>query len=109
MCVERVWLPEGLVPGLLDAGFGESLYEALAGYGLAPQHADQSIRATVVTSEEADLLDVPAHSPALHVARVTYDAAGRTVERAHSVYRGDRYDFQLTVSRQGRPRRIAVR
>ena len=104
MCLERVWLPELLVPGLVDAGVGQSLYDALAGYGLDPQHADQTIRATVVTPEEALLLDVPAHSPALHVSRITYDSLGRAVERGHSVYRADRYDFHLSVSRRGRPR-----
>ncbi|MGV8909853.1 MAG: GntR family transcriptional regulator [Propionicimonas sp.] len=103
MCLERVWLPERLVPGLVDAGIGESLYETLAGHGLDPQHADQTIRATVVTSEEAGLLDVPPHSPALHVSRITYDSLGRAVERGHSVYRADRYDFHLSVSRRGRP------
>lgn len=104
MCLERVWLPELLVPDLIEAGIGESLYDALATYGLDPQHADQTIRATVVNAEEAHLLDVPAHSPALHVSRITYDALGRAVERAHSLYRADRYDFHLSVSRRGRPR-----
>lgn len=104
MCLEHVWLPERLVPGLVEAGVGESLYDALAGYGLDPQHADQTIRATVLTPDEARLLEVPAHSPALHVSRITYDALGRAVERGHSVYRADRYDFHLSVSRRGRSR-----
>ncbi|MEO7375681.1 MAG: GntR family transcriptional regulator [Nakamurella sp.] len=109
MCLERVWLPERLVPGMVDAGIGESLYDALARFGLDPQHADQTIRATVVTIEEARLLGVPAHSPALHVSRITYDSLGRAIERGHSVYRADRYDFHLSVSRRGRPRPAPAR
>jgi len=104
MCLERVWLPERLVPELVNDGIGESLYETLAGYGLDPQHADQTIRATVVTAAEGKLLDVPAHSPALQVSRITYDSLGHAVERGHSLYRADRYDFHLSVSRRGRPR-----
>ena len=104
MCLEHVWLPERLVPGLAKAGIGESLYDTLASHGLDPQHADQTITATVVTPEEARLLGVPAHSPALHVSRITYDSVGRAIERGHSVYRADRYDFHVSVSRRGRPR-----
>ncbi|CAN5134268.1 GntR family transcriptional regulator [soil metagenome] len=99
MCVENVWLPASLAGDLLDVGLGDSLYEFLAEAGLEPESADQRIRATVLDPREAKMLAVPPYSPALVVTRVTYDGAGVPVERALSLYRADRYDFQLTVTR----------
>ncbi|MFW6695789.1 GntR family transcriptional regulator [Streptomyces sp. MAR4 CNX-425] len=100
MCLERVWLPEAFAPGLVDLGELDSLYELLERQGARPETADQTIRATVVDAEEAELLGVPAHFPAIVVQRVTRDARGRAVERAISHYRADRYDFRVTISRE---------
>lgn len=102
MCLENAWLPEALVPGLLDQGEPDSLYQWLEQAGASPQTADQTIRATVLDSDQASLLAVPPHFPALEVQRVTRDARGRAVERAISLYRADRYDFRVTVSREAR-------
>lgn len=102
MCLENVWLPASLIGESLDPGAVDSLYAHLESIGAGPERADQSIRASVVDTREAELLGVPAHSPALVVSRVTYDGRGRAIERGHSVYRADRYNFQLTVSRRRR-------
>ncbi|MFD5768240.1 GntR family transcriptional regulator [Streptomyces sp. NPDC127049] len=102
MCLENVWLPEALVPGLVEHGEPQSLYSWLEQAGAAPETADQTIRATVVGPREAALLDVPPQFPALHVERVTRDIRGRAVERAVSLYRADRYDYRLTISRERR-------
>ncbi|MFC0006552.1 GntR family transcriptional regulator [Micromonospora siamensis] len=100
MCVEEVWLPTERV-GELDADtVAGSLYETLAARGVRPHHADQVIAATVVDDDQARLLQVAAYSPALRVDRITYDDAGRAVERAESIYRADRYDFRITVTRR---------
>ncbi|MET9653416.1 MULTISPECIES: GntR family transcriptional regulator [unclassified Streptomyces] len=102
MCLENVWLPESLVPGLMDQDEPHSLYQLLEQAGAAPQSADQTIRATVLDVRQANLLDVPSHFPALEVERVTRDTRGRPIERAVSLYRADRYDFKLTISREPR-------
>ncbi|GAA3753056.1 GntR family transcriptional regulator [Micromonospora maritima] len=100
MCVEEVWLPTERV-GDLDAGLvSGSLYEVLAERGVRPHHADQVISATVVDADQAALLGVAPYSPALRVDRTTYDGAGVAVERAESIYRADRYDFRITVTRR---------
>lgn len=100
MCLENVHLPAGLVPGLLDQELGDSLYELLQRhYRIHIQEAEQSIQGTVVDPDEAELLAVPPFSPALLVQRTSYDQRGRRVERAKSVYRGDRYSFKLGVRR----------
>ncbi|MFJ5520897.1 GntR family transcriptional regulator [Streptomyces griseoluteus] len=103
MCLENSWLPEDVVHGLLDEGEPPSLYAWLDRVGAAPVHADQTIRATVVDTRQAQLLGVPAHFPALQVERVARDVKGRAVERAVSLYRSDRYDYRLSISREPRP------
>ncbi|MGW8887552.1 GntR family transcriptional regulator [Streptomyces sp. NPDC055749] len=102
MCLENVWLPEALVPGLVEHGEPLSLYSWLQQTGAAPESADQTIRATVVGPREATLLGVPPQFPALHVERITRDIRGRAVERAISLYRADRYDYRLTIFRERR-------
>jgi GntR family transcriptional regulator len=100
MCLENVWLPADLASDLA-AGVGDSLYQTLLERGVQPHSADQHIRATVVAEREADLLGVPAYSPALLVTRVTFERGGKPIERAVSLYRADRYDFRMTVTRGG--------
>lgn len=102
MCLENVWLPESLVPGLLERGEPDSLYGWLEAAGTVPESADQTVRATVVDARQAELLHVPPHFPALHVERVTRDARGTAIERAVSLYRADRYDFHFTITRERR-------
>lgn len=102
LCIEDVWLAADLVPPDFAARTVESLYGTLGCLGLEPQTASQTIRATVVNVEQAALLDVPAHSAAFSVSRVTCSADGRPIERAHSLYRADRYDFTFAVHRGGR-------
>ncbi|MGW2478013.1 GntR family transcriptional regulator [Streptomyces sp. NPDC001665] len=100
MCLENVWLPETLVPGLVEQGDPQSLYSWLERAGATPDRADQTIKATVLGSREAELLSVPAQFPALQVERITRDIRGRAVERAVSLYRADRYDYRLTITRE---------
>ncbi|GAA4831176.1 GntR family transcriptional regulator [Kitasatospora terrestris] len=102
MCLENVWLPETLLPGLLDRGEPASLYDELERAGAAPDSAQQTVRATLVDATQATLLNVPPQFPALCVERVTRDARGRAVERAVSLYRADRYDFTFTITRERR-------
>ncbi|MFR9722911.1 GntR family transcriptional regulator [Streptomyces sp. MS19] len=93
MAVEYLHLPADLVPGLgedeLTTG---DLYDHLRErHGIRVREAVQSIEPTVVSEEEADLLDVPPFSPALLFERITTDDEQRVVEYCHSLYRGDRY------------------
>ncbi|PZG05164.1 GntR family transcriptional regulator [Nonomuraea aridisoli] len=99
MCLENAWVPEHLVPDLASRRQVESLYDVLEAAGAAPEHADQTISATVVNREQAELLGVPNNFPALRVSRVTHDARGRVVERVISLYRADRYDYRLSIAR----------
>lgn len=99
LCIEDVWLAADLVPADFASDTVTSLYETLSDLGLEPQMASQTIRATVVNVDQAALLDVAPHSAAFSVSRVTYSADGSPIERAHSLYRADRYDFTFAVHR----------
>ncbi|GGK90206.1 transcriptional regulator [Salinibacterium xinjiangense] len=100
MCLESIDIPAHLAPGLDQQPLDQSLYEILATtYGIKLFEADQVITPTVVDQEQAGLLHVPVHSPALIVKRLAYDKKRRPIERAESIYRGDRYDIRLTVKR----------
>lgn len=102
MCIEHSFIPAALVPGLLEQPLDGSLYELLATrYRLRLDHADQQIRATVLDRAQAEALDAPEFSPALEVRRTNYDARLQRYEYAESVYRGDRYFYDLAVYRQG--------
>jgi GntR family transcriptional regulator len=100
MALETLHLPYALVPGLpVDQLDKRSLYQILADeYGVAIAHGNQTIEATVTDDDESDLLSVPRLSPALVVDRVTWTADGRHVEAVHSVYRGDRYRFEVDLT-----------
>ncbi|NUT11556.1 MAG: GntR family transcriptional regulator [Nonomuraea sp.] len=100
MCLEWACVPATLVPGLLDRPLDGSLYEVLEGaYGIRLERAEQSIRATVLEPEEAGLLETAPLAPALLVERVAYDRRGRAVEVAKSIYRGDRYSYEIAIRR----------
>lgn len=100
MCFERVHLPAALFPKLLDQDLEGSLYQLLASrYRTVLATAEQRISATTLNSRQADLLGVPVRSPALQVRRRGIDSRGRIVEYGQSLYRADRYDFDLTIHR----------
>lgn len=103
VAIERVYLPRTAFPDLaiqeLSSG---SLYGLLHDqYEIVVDQATQQISATVVNDEEADLLQIPAFSPALLAERIVYDEQGRIIELAKSLYRADRYRFNVLVQRNG--------
>ncbi|AOS96503.1 HTH-type transcriptional repressor DasR [Microbulbifer aggregans] len=103
VAIERVYLPKATFPELaiqqLSSG---SLYSLLHDqYEMVVDQASQEISATVVDEEEADLLQIPAFSPALLAERTVYDEEGRIIELAKSLYRADRYRFNVLVQRNG--------
>lgn len=95
-CIAQARLP-GFDPATLAQG---SLYELLEQrYGLSLRAAQQQLQATVLSVEEAALLDVPPFSPALVIERTSTSAKGEVIEYAKSLYRADRYCFEIGVVR----------
>lgn len=101
MALETVYLSKTLVADLeLSQLTSGSLYALLSShFGIQLRSAAQEIQATVLTEEEAEILEVPAFSPSLLVARVTLSSSGQAIEYAKSLYRADRYRFEVNVER----------
>lgn len=78
----------------------QSLYDVLARHGVELGWADQTVEARFARKEEADLLEIPRRAPVLRTERTTYDIGGRPVEHVHSIYRADRYTFNVTLMRR---------
>lgn len=103
VAIEQVYLPKSTFPALaieqLSTG---SLYNLLyQQYDIVVEQAKQQISATVVTDEEAEFLAIPAFSPGLLAERTVEDDQGRIIELAKSLYRADRYRFDVLVQRTG--------
>jgi GntR family transcriptional regulator len=93
MCIERIRIPAAFVPGITGRDFEiGSLYGLLRSrYGVAARDAVQTTEPTVTDPQEAELLTVPLHSPALLFERITRNANRAVIEYTRSIYRGDRY------------------
>jgi GntR family transcriptional regulator len=100
MALETVYLIKARAPEIeaeqLRTG---SLYELLQRAGIVIRSAVQEVQATVLSEEEADLLEVPAFSPSLLVERLVLGSNGDIVEFARTLYRADRYRFEVNVMR----------
>ncbi len=92
MALEEIRVPHARAPFLSRADFVDgTLYQRLRDHGVVPASAIQTTEPTLLSDAESRLLTVPADSPALLFDRTTHDDAGRVIEHARSVYRGDRY------------------
>ena len=101
MALEATHLRPDLMPGFTPERLAtESLYDVLrAQYGIQPRNAAQEIQATVLSEDEAQLLDVAPFSPALLVERQVFATSGAVCEFSKSLYRADRYRFEVNVGR----------
>ena len=101
MCLENCYLPGHLLPEDLVLAPHDSLYAQLTGtYNVHLTRADQTIKATVLDPADAVALHVPPLSPAFRVERIGYDTRGQAIESAESLYRGDRYSYELSIFRE---------
>ena len=102
MALETAYLAQSRLPGLDVAELGSaSLYALLEQRcGVQIRSAVQRLHATVLNEDEARLLGVPAFSPSLLIERTTLSARGEIIEFAKSLYRADRYRFELSVVRE---------
>ncbi|WP_269531500.1 GntR family transcriptional regulator [Chitinimonas sp. BJYL2] len=103
MALETVYLVRdrlpGFDPGVIASG---SLYSHLEkDCGVMLVSARQQMQATVLSEDEARLLDVAPFSPSLLIERVVTTGNGDIVEYGKSLYRADRYCFEIEVLRPG--------
>jgi GntR family transcriptional regulator len=113
--IERVRLgndiPIGLQTSYVVLGDDQQIEEAdLKHYGslyrileeklnIIPTEADETLEVTQATPEEAALLQVKAGAPLLLNERLTYDQNRKPVEFVKILYRGDRYQYVIRLTR----------
>lgn len=98
MAIEYVHLPA------LDLEWSEidptsSLYDQMQSAGYRVERAAQTIEAVNLDPSQALALEQAVGAAALRVTRVSYTDSGQPVELAQTIYRGDRYHFDVVVSR----------
>ncbi|MGQ9500579.1 MAG: GntR family transcriptional regulator [Anaerolineae bacterium] len=100
LSLQTAYLPQTLCPGLEENDLSLSLFRLLeTRYELRLWTAKSVLRARLVTAHEAHLLEVHEKTPVLYIERTTYAATGTPVEYLEAVWRGDRYDMRVTLSR----------
>lgn len=70
--------------------------------GVKVDSADQTVSARLADHAVAPLLDLDIGAPLLAVTRVVRDKARRPVQLLRGLYRPDRYEYQMHLSRAGR-------
>jgi len=100
LSLQTAYLPVELCPQLEGNDLTDSLYRLLeTRYGLRLWTGREVLRARCATPYEALLLQVKEHLPVMYMERTTYAADGIAVEYLEAVWRGDRYDFKVTLTR----------
>lgn len=95
------------VPDAISSGFGKRELEQkpilvlLEESGVKVGRAEQTISARLADVVMAQHLDVSVGSALLAVRRLIYDEDERPVQWLHGLYRPDRYEYQMQLSRVG--------
>jgi GntR family transcriptional regulator len=98
--IQIPYLPAALCPDLEDNDLTSSLYRLLeTRYGLRLWTGREILRARCALPHEEELLGLESCIAVMAMERVTYAASGQAVEYLEAVWRGDRYDFTVSLSR----------
>jgi GntR family transcriptional regulator len=102
LSVQTAYLPAALCPKLEEADVTSSLYRLLESrYSLRLSTGREVLRARGASLHEAQLLEIREGTPVMYAERTTYAVSGIPVEYLEAVWRGDRYDFTVTLTRPG--------
>jgi len=95
------------VPDAIAQAFGRKeltskpMLTLLEESGVKVSTADQTLSAKLADHAVAPLLEVELGSPLLAVTRVVYDEDQRPVQLLRGLYRPDRYEYQMHLTRSG--------
>jgi GntR family transcriptional regulator len=102
LSLQTAYLPAVLCPKFEENDLTASLYRLLESrYGLRLWSGRETLRARGAFEHEARLLNIAEGTPVMHAERITYAANGVAIEYLEAVWRGDRYDFKVTLTRPG--------
>ena len=99
--IEIVWLPYELCSNLTRKKLdGNSLYKIFEGeYNYKLKYAKQTIEPIIMDEYESDLLSQNQQALALLFRRTTYLENDRIIEYTKSIYRGDKYKYEIRLDR----------
>ncbi|WP_427814725.1 GntR family transcriptional regulator, LSA1692 subfamily (plasmid) [Enterococcus sp. 22-H-5-01] len=100
MTVEKIYLSEYYIRGLVKEDFNGSLFKLLE-KKTTIAYSHQEVEAILVTPELSKLLDVSMGNPLLQVHSLTYSLDATPISYDISHYRSDRYVFKTTLTRYG--------
>jgi GntR family transcriptional regulator len=75
------------------------IYTLLESAGRLPSEGEQWLEAVALSGEVARLLGVEPGTPGLAITRVTKDQMGAPIEWTEAIYRGDRYQYAISLKR----------
>jgi GntR family transcriptional regulator len=96
------YVPERIGVSYSEADLAsQPLLSLLERSGVVAVSADQTLSATLAGPDSAAALDVPVGSALIAMTRVVRDANGRGVEHLSALYRPDRHQFHMALTREG--------
>jgi GntR family transcriptional regulator len=101
LMISTVWLPRDLGIDLDEAMVGrDGMAPLLIRHGLFPARGRQRIGAATAGPEEAALLEIAPGEAVLRVVRTLCDQADRPLVWFRTLYRADRYEYELELRRE---------
>ena len=97
------FVPEALARTFTSKALGQKpMLTLIEEAGIAVARAEQAMSARLADATSAPLLEVGFGAPLIAVTRVVYDAKGRPVQLLRGLYRPDRYEYRMTLTREAR-------
>ena len=96
------WVPEAIAQGFGKRELAQKpILVLLEEAGVKVGRAEQTISAKLANTDMARHLDVPIGSALLSVRRLIYDDLDKPIQWLQGLYRPDRYEYQMQLSRVG--------
>jgi len=98
--LQWAFLPVKIFPGLIEHDLASSLTQVMEQqFGIIFWSAHEFLRARLPTEFEAEHLQIPTDLPLIYMERITFTPEGRPVEFLQSVWRSDKYEYELSLTR----------
>ena len=96
------WVPERIASGFGRKELAQKpILMLLEASGVKVGRAQQSISAKLADASMAQHLDIAVGSALLAVSRLIFDTNDKPIQWLHGLYRPDRYEYQMQLSRVG--------
>jgi GntR family transcriptional regulator len=97
------FVPETIARSFSSKSLGQKpMLTLIEEAGVAVARGEQAMSARLADADTAPLLEVAFGAPLLAVTRVVYDTKARPVQFLRGLYRPDRYEYRMTLTREAR-------